>query len=146
MRPVCLRQGILSGQEALSSRTVPLPLGIFLEGIGDCDGTVAKILSIHGLDGSVRRIKASKVDKSVTLGIARVGVTHDLGGLKDNAKGTEGIVQKLLVDLGVQVANEDVGAHVQVLVVGRGLVDPDRLPVQLDHVHDFDRIVGILLT
>lgn len=145
MGPVCLREGVLGSQQPLCSRAVPLAFGILLEGVRDGDGPVAQVLSIHGLNGGVGGIEAGEVDEGVALGVARVGVPHDLRGLQDDSKGAEGVVQQLLVDLRVQVADEDVGAHVQVLVVGRGLVHADRLPVQLDHVHDFNGVVCIFL-
>ena len=45
---------------------------------------------------------------------------------EDDAEGGEGVVEELLVDLGVEVADEDVRAHVQVLLVRRGLVHPEK--------------------
>lgn len=62
-----MRQWILGCQEPLGSRAVPLAFGILLEGIGDSDGPVAEILSIHGLDGSIRSIKAGEVNEGVAL-------------------------------------------------------------------------------
>ena len=43
---------------------------------------------------------------------------------EDDAEGGEGVVEELLIDLGIEVADEDVRAHVQVLLVRRGLVHP----------------------
>ena len=37
---------------------------------------------------------------------ASVGVTHDLGMLQNDAKGTECVVQQLLVHLGVEIADK----------------------------------------
>ena len=68
-----------------------------------------------------------------------------LGGCDDDAKGGEGVVEQLLVDLGVEVADEEVGAHVHGLAVALGLVDAQRLAVELDHVHDLDGVLGVLL-
>lgn len=122
---------------------MPLALGVFLEGVGHGDGAVAQVLPVHGLDGSIGSVERGEIDEGVALGVARVRVPHDLGRLQDDPEGAERVVQELLVDLGVQVADEDVGPHVQVLVVSRRLVHADRLPVQLDHVHDLDGVVGI---
>ena len=68
-----------------------------------------------------------------------------LGGCDDDAKGGEGVVEQLLVDLGVEVADEEVGTHVHGLAVALGLVDAQRLAVELDHVHDLDGVLGVLL-
>lgn len=91
---------------------MPLAFRILLEGVRDCDWTIAKVLAIHSLNSCIRGIKTGKVDESVTLGVARVRVSHDLGCLKDDAKSTESIIQQLLVDFWVQVPDEDVGTHV----------------------------------
>lgn len=125
---------------------MPLALGVLLEGVGHRDGPVAEVLAVHGLDGSVGGVKAGKVDEGVALGVPRVGVAHDLWRLEDHAKGAERVVEELLVDFGVEVADEDVCAHVQILVVRRCLVHPNWLPIKLDHVHDFYGIVCILFT
>lgn len=121
-----------------------LAFGVLLEGVGHRDGPVAKVLAIHGLDGGVGRIKASKVDEGIALGVARVWVSHDLGRLENDAKGAEGVVEEFLVDLGVEIANEDVCAHVQILVMRRRFIYSDWLTIKLDHIHDFDSIICIL--
>lgn len=51
-------------------------------------------------------------DEAVALGHAGVWVTHDLGRLGDEAEGGEGVVQHLLVNVGVQLADEQVRTHV----------------------------------
>ena len=124
MRPVGLGERVLSGQQSLGGRAVTLPLAVFLEGVGDGDGPVAEVLSVHGLDGGVGRLETGVVDEGEALGIARVRIALDLGRGENDPEGGEGVVEQLLVHLRVQVANEDVGAHVQVLLVGRGLVHP----------------------
>jgi hypothetical protein len=44
------------------------------------------------------------------------------------AEATEGLEQDALVDHGIQVSNKELSAHVQrLLLVGRGLIDTDRL-------------------
>lgn len=55
-----------------------LSLDILLEGIGDGDGSVAEVLPVHRLDGSVRRLKAAKVDECKTFRVTRVWIPHDL--------------------------------------------------------------------
>lgn len=146
MRPVCLGQRVLRRQESLGGRAVPLAFGVLLEGVGHRDGPVAEVLAVHGLNGGVRRVKTGEIDERVALGVSRVRVSHDLWRLEDDAKGTEGVVEELLVDLGVQVADEDVCAHVEVLVVRRRFVHSNWLAVKLDHIHDFYGIICILFT
>lgn len=55
-------------------------------------------------------------------------VPGDLGA-DDHSKVAEGLVEHLLIDLRVEVADEYVGAHVLGAFVLRGLVDLDGLAV-----------------
>lgn len=146
MRPVCLGKRVLRRQESLGSRAVPLAFGVLLEGIGHRDGPVAKVLAVHGLDGGVGRVKAGEINKSVALGVSRVRISHDLGCLEDHAKGAERVVEELLVDLGVEIADKDVCAHIQILVVRGRLIHSDWLTIKLYHIHDFDGIICIFFT
>lgn len=146
MWPVGLGEGVLRGQQSLCGRAVALSLGVLLEGVRHRDGPVAEVLAVHGLDGGVGGVEAGEVDEGVALGVARVGVAHDLWSLQDDAEGTERVVQQLLVDFWIQVTNEDVGTDVQVFIVRRGFIHSNRFAVQLYHVHDFDGIVSILFT
>ncbi len=45
------------------------------------------------------------------LGGARVGVAHDLGVRENHTKGRECIVEQLLVHLGCEVTNEQIGTQ-----------------------------------
>lgn len=117
MRPVCLRKRVLSRQESLGGRAVPLSFGVLLEGVGHRDGPVAKVLAVHGFDGGVGRVKAGEIDESIAFGVSCVRIPHDLGRLEDHAEGAERVVEELLVNLGVEIADEDVCAHIQILVV-----------------------------
>ncbi|RUS87898.1 hypothetical protein EGW08_004314, partial [Elysia chlorotica] len=130
-------------------------LGVFFKCVGDCDGPVTQVLIIHGLNGCIGSLEACKVDKCIAFRVSRVSVSHNLRKkkstcLKYYSKSTERIIQKFLIHLWIQVTNEDVGTDVLPFGVCRGLmaylVDPDRLAVELDHVHDFDGVVCILLT
>lgn len=94
-----------------------LSFGILLEGVGHRDRPVTEVLAVHGFNGGVGRIKAGKVDESVTLGVAGVWVAHDLWRLEDHAKGTECVVEQFLIDLWVQITDEDVRTHIQVFIV-----------------------------
>lgn len=124
---------------------MPFALVILLESVRNGYGSIAQILAIHGIHGGIACLKAGEIDKGETLGLARFRIAHNLWRLQYDAKGRERIVEQLLVHLDVQIANEYVGADVQILLMRRCLVDTYRLAIQLDHVHYFDRIVGVLL-
>lgn len=146
MRPVSLGERVLCRQESLCGRAVSLSFRVLLEGVRHRDGPVAEVLAVHGLDGGIGRVEAGEIDESITLGVAGVGISHDLWRLEDHAEGTECVVEQFLVNLWVQVTDEDVCAHIQVFVVRRGLINSNWFAIQLDHIHDFDGIVGIFLT
>lgn len=116
--PVCLGERVLCSQQSLCSRAMALSFRIFLEGVRHCDGPVAQILAIHGLNGGIRCIKAGEIDESVTLGVAGVWVSHDLWRLQDYTKGTKCVIEQFLINLWIQVTDEDVGTNIQVFVVG----------------------------
>ena len=67
------------------------------------------------------------------------------GSGENDSECREGVVQQLLINFWVKISNEDVRSHVQVLLVRRGLIHSDGLAVQLDHVHDLDGVIRILL-
>lgn len=122
-----------------------LSLGILPEGIRDRDGPISEILPVHSLNGSIAGLEAGVVDEGIAFAVARVGVTHDLRCLQNHPKRTEGVIQKFLVHLGVEVAYKKIGSHIEILLIRRGLVDADGLAVQLDHVQYLDGIVCVLL-
>lgn len=144
MRPVCLGERVLCGEESLRGRAVSLSFRILFEGVRHRDGPVAEVLAVHGLDGGVGCVEAGEIDEGVTLGVAGVWVSHDLRRLEDHAEGTERVVEQFLVDLRVEVTDEDVRSHVQVFVVCRGLINSNWFAIELYHIHDFDGIVSIL--
>lgn len=53
--------------EQTSSRAVAFALGILLERIRRTDGSVAKKLAIHGINGSVGRFETCIIDESKSL-------------------------------------------------------------------------------
>lgn len=133
-------------QQTFCCRTVTLSLVILLKGIRHRNGSIAEVLSVHGIHCSITSLKAGKVDEGETLRFTRLRVTHYLRCLQNDAEGRKGIVQKFLIDLHIQIANKDIGAHIQILLMRRCLIDAYRFPVELYHVHYFDCIVGVLLT
>lgn len=104
-----------------------LALRVLLERVRNSDGSVAQVLAVHSFDGRVRRVETGKVDKGEPLRVTRSRVPHDLRSLKNDSESGERIVQELLVHFRVQVADENVGTDVQVLLVSRGLVDANGL-------------------
>jgi len=125
---------------------VPLTLGVLLKGVRDRNGFVAQVLPIHSLDGSVRRVETGVVDECKSLRIACFWVSLNFGRGQDHPEGRECVVEKFFVHFWIEIADEDVCSHVEVLLVSGRLVDTDRLPVHLDHVHDFDGVVSVLFS
>ena len=70
------------------------------------------MLAIHSLNGRITGIETGVIDKRKSLRIPRVGVTHDLGCLENDTKGTEDIVEQFFVNFRVQIANEDICANI----------------------------------
>lgn len=70
----------------------------------------------------------------------------NLGGRSQRAKANKSLKQNLLIHHGVQVADKQLGADIQrLLLVCARLVDADGLPPQAHLVHDLCSILGILL-
>jgi len=57
---------------------VTFALGVLLEGVGHGDGSVAKVLTVHGLDGGVRGFETGKVDEGKALRVAGVRIALNL--------------------------------------------------------------------
>lgn len=64
-----------------------LALRVLLEGVGDSDGPVAEVLTMHCLNGCIARIETGIVDKGKALRVAGVWITHDLGGQQQRQPG-----------------------------------------------------------
>lgn len=91
----------------------------------------------------IAALEVAVTDKTESLARAAVFPGH-LGDAQQRSKAAESIVQDLLVDHGVQVSDEQLGAHLGgPLLVGAGLVDSERLAVELDAVHDVGRVLGV---
>ena len=102
-----------------------LSFRVLLEGIGDRDRSVAQVLTVHGLNRCIARIKTGKVDEGKAFRVASVRISHDFRCLQNHAKCTENIVQQFFVNFWVQVPNEDIGTNIQVLCV-RGSLEGRR--------------------
>lgn len=67
-------------------------------------------------------------------------------GVDDEAKVTESFVEHFLVNLRIEITDKEIGANVLGSFILRGLIDFDGFAEHFDHVHDFDRIIGVVLT
>jgi hypothetical protein len=98
---------------------------------------------VHAGNGTIGRFKVAVGDETVALGQA-VLVAGDLGWVDQRTKLAKRVVERLLVDHAVEVAQEELGSNLDVLLlVGRGLVDTDTATVKGNIVHNLGRIVGL---
>lgn len=109
------------------------------------DGPVAQELAVHGFDGGVRGLERGEREEREAARVAGARVAHDLRRLEEHAERRERVVQELLVDVDVQVADEQVRADVQLLRARRRFRQPQRLPEQLHHIEDFACVFRVLL-
>lgn len=84
-------------QGLTSSRSMPLSLGVFLECIGNTDCSIAQVLAIHGLNGSITGIKGCKINKGEPFGIARLKVSHDLESRKEQHNRSRSFLQRNVI-------------------------------------------------
>ena len=119
-------------------------LTVLFDRIIDGDVLVEQELPVEGLNGSVCRLETVKRHEGVALGLSTGRISRHLGQPNDAAKGGESLVEQALIDGRVETADEQVGTDVDLLAVVGGFVDADGLAVQLETIHDFASIVGIL--
>lgn len=122
-----------------------LSLRVLLDRVLDSDLPAGEELPVHLRDGGVGAVEVVVADEAVSLADSFLSISGDLGA-DDHSEVAEGLVEHLLVDFWVEVADEDICAYVLGAFVLRRLVDLDWLAVQLDHVHDLNRVIGVLLT
>lgn len=146
MRSVGLGEGVLRGEKPLRCGAVAFALAVLLEGVADGDGSVAEVLPVHGFDGGIGGLEAGVVDESETLRVSSFGVALDFRSGEDDSEGGEGIVEKFFVDFGIEVADENIGADVEVFLVRGGFVDAYRFAEQFNHVHYFYGVVCVVFT
>ena len=132
-------------EQPFGLRTMALALAVLFVGVLHTDRAPAQVGPVHALDRVIGRLETIVRHEAKALGVARVRIKHDLGRLGDAPKRREGVVQVLLVHLGGQVADKEVGPHVHGPAVLRGLVHPQGFPIHPNHVHDLDRVVRVLL-
>lgn len=75
--------------------------------------------SAHRLLRKQTAVSPVEAHEAVPLRHARVRVAHDLGSLRDEAEGREGVVEHFFVHVRVQLADEQVGADVVRLGVAK---------------------------
>jgi hypothetical protein len=111
----------LGGEHAFCFVAMALAFAIFLISILHADVLVHKVLAVHVGDGIVGGFEGGVGDESVALGEAGL-VARDLGRLNERAETGEGVVEGLLVHDGVEVADEELGADFdRLLLVCGGL-------------------------
>lgn len=135
----------LLGQHALCFVAVAGSLAVFLVGVLHGDLLAHHVLAVHVRDGGIRGVEVGVGNKAVPLRDVEF-IAGDLGGGDELAEAQEGVVEGALVDHGVEVADEELGADLDVLgFVGRGLVHADGGVEEAGAVEDGDDIVGVVL-
>jgi len=109
----------LGGQHALRGVAVALALAVLLVGVLDADVLVHEVLAVHVRDGVIGGLEVGVGHEAVVLREAVLGVARDLGRGDERAEAREGVVEGLFVDERVEVADEEVGAYFdRLLLVG----------------------------
>ena len=135
----------ITSQYPLSHRPMPLAgLRVLLVRIRHLDGLAIQILAVHALYGGVWCLEVIVWHEAKVLRLACLLVAHELRR-EDDAEGWKHFFESSLVRIVRQISDEYVCANFLGSLVLAGLVDFDVLAEQFDHVHDFDRVVGILL-
>jgi len=98
---------------------VALALAVLLVGVLDADVLVHEVLAVHVRDGVIGGLEVGVGHEAVVLREAVLGVARDLGRGDERAEAREGVVEGLFVDERVEVADEEVGAYFdRLLLVG----------------------------
>lgn len=136
----------LGGEHPLGLVAVALALAVLLVRVLHADVLIHEELAVHVVDGIVAGLEAAVADEAVALAQAVV-VAGDLGRGDEGAEAAEGVVEDLLVNHGVQVADEELGADLEgLLLVGGGFVDAQGFSVESYAIHDLGGIVSIYLS
>lgn len=92
---------------------------------------------------SITALKVGKADKTKSLASTRL-LPRDLGQAQQRTEAAKRVVEDLLVHHGIQVSDKQLGADLcSALLIGAGLVDAQRLSVQLDAIHDVGRVLCV---
>uniref|UniRef100_A0A7C8ZGQ8 Uncharacterized protein n=1 Tax=Opuntia streptacantha TaxID=393608 RepID=A0A7C8ZGQ8_OPUST len=123
-----------------------LPFGIFLVCIRNGNLTITEVLAIHCLNGRIRCLKGIVANKSKATRISCLRISHNLGVCNYDSKRTESIIKEFFIHIRVQITNEKICSNIQTLLVLGSLIYTYRFPINLDHVKNFNSIVGIFFT
>lgn len=130
-------------EQTLCIVSVARTLAVLLVCILHGDLLALHVLAVHVGDGSIRGVEVGVGNEAVALGQSEI-VARNLGGADELPETQECVVQRALVDLVVQVADEQLCAHLDALcLVCRGLVHADRIVVQTRAVEDGDDVFGV---
>lgn len=120
-----------------------LSLAVLLEGVLHGHLLAEDVLPVEVGNGSITALEVAVADKTKALARAAI-FPRNLGNAQQRAEATKGIVENLLVDHGIEVSDEQLGAHLGcLLLISAGLVDAKRLAVELDAVHDVCGVLGV---
>lgn len=120
-----------------------LSLAVLLEGVLHRHLLAEDVLPVEVGNGSITALEVAVADEAKALARAAI-FPSNLGNAQQRAEATKGVVKDLLVDHGIEVSDEQLGAHLGgLLLVGAGLVDAQRLAVELDAVHDVGGVLGV---
>lgn len=122
---------------------MPVSLAVLLESVLHRNFLAEDILPVQVGNRSITALEVAVTDKTKPLARATIFSGH-LGDAQKRSKAAKRIVQDLLVDHGIQISDEQLGAHLGgPLLVGAGLVHAEGLAVELDAVHDVGSVLGI---
>lgn len=94
-------------------------------------------------NSSIAALKIGKADKTKSLARARL-LPRDLWQTQQWTEATKRVVQDLLVDHGIEVSDEKLGANFRgALLVCAGFVNSQRLSVELNSVHHVGGVLGV---
>lgn len=66
-------------------------------------------------------------------------------GVDDHTEIAEGLIEHFLIDLWIEISNKKIGSNVLGSFILGGFIDFDGFSEHFDHVHDFNRVVCVLL-
>lgn len=122
---------------------MPFSPSVLLESILHRNLLTEDILPVQVRNRRVTTIKIPKAHEPKPFARAIILPGH-LWQTQQRSKPREGVVQDLLIHHGVEVTDEEFGAHIRaLLLVGAGLVDAQGLAVELDGVHDVGGVLGV---
>lgn len=129
-------------------------LGLLI-GPVDTDSARSKPFTVHCGDSLLCIGLVSESEEAVTARLARVHIPHD-SSIRESAESTEGFTKNLIIDLGAEIADEDMVVVGSVFLVLRTLIRPVNTNLGVEdlaaveglksslcgaHIHIFDETV-----